>query len=101
MTAGYEGRLFIGGEFREAQSGNRFEVINPADESVVGMAADAAAEIAPVPGEDQCGRRRWSLERHVGRSRGSNQPAEGETGDDQAFHGIPLGRPGVNRPKAG
>jgi len=39
----YEGRLFIGGEFREAQSGDRFGVINPADESVVGTAADAAA----------------------------------------------------------
>ena len=43
MTAEYEGRLFIDGEFREAQSGHRFEVINPADESVVGTAADAAA----------------------------------------------------------
>jgi aldehyde dehydrogenase (NAD+) len=40
----YEGRLFIDGEFREAASGNRFEVISPADESVVGTAADAAAE---------------------------------------------------------
>ncbi len=28
MTAEYEGRLFIDGEFREAQSGQRFEVIN-------------------------------------------------------------------------
>lgn len=38
----YEGRLFIDGEFREAQSGSRYDVINPADESVVGTAADAA-----------------------------------------------------------
>lgn len=44
MTAGYEGRLFVDGEFREAQSGRRFEVINPADESIVGMAADADGE---------------------------------------------------------
>jgi hypothetical protein len=28
VTAEYEGRLFIDGEFREAQSGQRFEVIN-------------------------------------------------------------------------
>ena len=43
MIVAYEGRLFIDGEFCEAQSGRRFEVINPADESVVGTAADAAA----------------------------------------------------------
>jgi aldehyde dehydrogenase (NAD+) len=40
----YEGRLFIDGEFREAKSGRRYEVINPADESVVATAADAGAE---------------------------------------------------------
>lgn len=44
MATDYEGRLFIDGEFREARSGQRFDVINPADESVVGTAADAAAE---------------------------------------------------------
>ena len=39
-----EGRLFIDGEFREARSSpRRYDVINPADESVVGSAADAAA----------------------------------------------------------
>lgn len=37
----YEGRLFIDGEFRESRSGNRYEVINPADESVIATAADA------------------------------------------------------------
>src|ERR1039458_1519630 len=41
MTVEYEGRLFIDGEFREARSGRRFDVINPADESIVGTAADA------------------------------------------------------------
>ncbi|MBV9207041.1 MAG: aldehyde dehydrogenase family protein, partial [Actinobacteria bacterium] len=47
MTAEFEGRLFIDGELREAASGHRFEVINPADESVAGMAADAdAADVA-------------------------------------------------------
>lgn len=40
----YEGRLFIDGEFRETKSGKRYEVINPADESVVAAAADAGAE---------------------------------------------------------
>src|SRR4051812_15041405 len=40
----YEGRLFIDGEFREASSGARFEVINPADESVVGTAADGGID---------------------------------------------------------
>ena len=39
-----EGRLFIDGEFQESSSGRRFDVINPADESVVGSAADATAE---------------------------------------------------------
>lgn len=40
----YEGRLFIDGAFREAKSGKRYEVINPADESVVATAADAGAD---------------------------------------------------------
>jgi aldehyde dehydrogenase (NAD+) len=39
-----EGRLFIDGELREATGGERFEVIDPSDESVVGTAADATAE---------------------------------------------------------
>ena len=39
-----EGRLYIGGEFREAAAGGRFEVRSPSDESVVGTAADAQAE---------------------------------------------------------
>jgi aldehyde dehydrogenase (NAD+) len=42
----YEGRLYIDGKFREAKSGKRFDVINPADESVVGTAADADADDA-------------------------------------------------------
>lgn len=40
----HEGRLFIDGEFREAKSGKRYDVINPADESVVAAAADAGPE---------------------------------------------------------
>ncbi|MBS9376585.1 aldehyde dehydrogenase family protein [Rhodococcus sp. B50] len=39
-----EGRLFIDGEFREARSGRRYPVINPADESVITQAADAGTE---------------------------------------------------------
>ncbi|OBH11789.1 aldehyde dehydrogenase [Mycobacterium sp. E342] len=44
MPDDYEGRLFIDGEFREARSGERYDVFNPADESVVGTAADASAD---------------------------------------------------------
>lgn len=40
----YEGRLFIDGEFREAKSGRRYDVLNPADDSVVAAAADAGPE---------------------------------------------------------
>ncbi len=40
----HEGRLFIDGEFREAKSGNRYDVINPADESLVATAADAGSD---------------------------------------------------------
>jgi len=42
--ATYEGRLFIDGEFREAKSGKRYDVISPANETVVATAADAAPE---------------------------------------------------------
>ena len=40
----YEGRLFIDGKFVEAHSGKRYDVLNPADDSIVGTAADAAPE---------------------------------------------------------
>jgi aldehyde dehydrogenase (NAD+) len=40
----YEGRLFIDGKFTDAVAGRRYDVINPADESVVGVAADADPE---------------------------------------------------------
>jgi aldehyde dehydrogenase (NAD+) len=42
-STGFEGRLFIDGEFRAAAEGRTYEVINPTDESVVAIAADAAA----------------------------------------------------------
>jgi aldehyde dehydrogenase (NAD+) len=38
---GFEGRLFIDGEFRSAASGSTYEVISPTDEAVVALAADA------------------------------------------------------------
>ena len=37
---GFEGRLFIDGKFTEGVSGRRYDVINPADESVVATAVD-------------------------------------------------------------
>ena len=40
----YEGRLFIDGEFREARVRRPLRVYNPADDSVVGTAADAEPE---------------------------------------------------------
>jgi aldehyde dehydrogenase (NAD+) len=43
-TALPEGRLFIDGKFRDARSGCRYPVINPADESVIAEAADAGVE---------------------------------------------------------
>jgi aldehyde dehydrogenase (NAD+) len=39
-----EGRLYIDGEFVEASAGGRFDVCSPADESIVGTAADAQPE---------------------------------------------------------
>ena len=39
-----EGRLYIDGQFREAAGGGCFDVVNPADESLVGTAADGHAE---------------------------------------------------------
>ncbi|MEU4248837.1 hypothetical protein AB0F15_15650 [Amycolatopsis sp. NPDC026612] len=34
LDAEPEGRLYIDGKFREAAGGERFEVVNPADESL-------------------------------------------------------------------
>ncbi|MER7930080.1 aldehyde dehydrogenase family protein [Streptomyces sp. NPDC096057] len=39
-----EGRLYIDGEFREAATGGYFDVLNPADESLVGTAANGQAD---------------------------------------------------------
>ncbi|MDT5276554.1 MAG: aldehyde dehydrogenase [Mycobacterium sp.] len=39
-----EGRLFIDGKFAEGAAGQRYEVINPADEAVVATAVDADPE---------------------------------------------------------
>jgi aldehyde dehydrogenase (NAD+) len=51
LDAEPEGRLYIDGEFREADGGGRFEVVNPADESVVGTAADGqAGDVAAAVG---------------------------------------------------
>jgi aldehyde dehydrogenase (NAD+) len=44
MNEPREGRLFIDGTWRAAADGGTFEVINPADESHVGTAADATAQ---------------------------------------------------------
>jgi acyl-CoA reductase-like NAD-dependent aldehyde dehydrogenase len=44
MNEPREGQLFIDGEWRAASDGGTFEVINPADESFVGTAADATAD---------------------------------------------------------
>jgi acyl-CoA reductase-like NAD-dependent aldehyde dehydrogenase len=46
MATATKGRLFIGGEWQDAQSGKRFPVVNPANEEVV--AEVAAAEEADV-----------------------------------------------------
>ena len=40
----YEGRLFIDGEFREAKSGRKYDVLNPATDDVVAQASDAGPE---------------------------------------------------------
>jgi aldehyde dehydrogenase (NAD+) len=51
MNEPREGKLFIGGEWRAASDGGTFEVINPADESFVGTAADAtAADVSDAVG---------------------------------------------------
>jgi len=44
MTEPREGKLFIDGTWRAASDGGTFTVINPADESRVGTAADATAQ---------------------------------------------------------
>ena len=44
MNGPREGTLFIDGKWRTASDGSTFEVINPADESFVGTAADATAD---------------------------------------------------------
>lgn len=43
-SADLEGRLFIDGEFREAKSGKRYDILNPATDQVVAQAADAGPE---------------------------------------------------------
>jgi aldehyde dehydrogenase (NAD+) len=61
-----DGALFINGEFREASSRGRFDVINPSDESVVGSAADATAvDVADAVGAARVAfdETAWSIDR--------------------------------------
>jgi aldehyde dehydrogenase (NAD+) len=43
-TTDHEARLYIDGAFTDAAGGRRYDVINPADESVIASAADADAD---------------------------------------------------------
>lgn len=74
-----EGRLYIGGEFREAVGGGRFEVISPADESVVGEAADGRPEdvaLAVEAARKAADETRWGTD-HAFRQRVLQQFQEG------------------------
>jgi aldehyde dehydrogenase (NAD+) len=97
VTAEYEGRLFIDGEFREAQSGQRFEVINPADESVVGTAADAADEdVARAVGAARraADEGRWGTD-HAFRQRCLRQLQEGLRKESDAARALQTGEAGI------
>jgi aldehyde dehydrogenase (NAD+) len=51
MNEPREGKLFIDGQWRAASDGGTFDVVNPADESFVGTAADAtAADVSDAVG---------------------------------------------------
>ena len=60
--------LFIGGEWRPAESGERFDVVDPGTEEVIATVANAGAADAPRRGR-RGGRRPARVGRH--RRRGS------------------------------
>lgn len=93
----YEGRLFIDGEFREARSGRRYDVISPADESVVATAADASAE--DVDDAITAARRTadetdWGTN-HKFRRRCLEQLQEGLRKEVETFHSVVTAEAGV------
>ena len=95
--ADYEGRLFIDGKFREARSGRRFEVINPADESVVGTAADAADEdVARAVGAARraADEGRWGTD-HAFRQRCLRQLQEGLRKESDTARALQTGEAGI------
>ena len=95
--ADYEGRLFIDGKFREARSGRRFEVINPADESVVGTAADAADEdLARAVGAARrvADEGRWGTD-HAFRQRCLRQLQEGLRKESDTARALQTGEAGI------
>jgi len=71
VSQGMEGLLFIDGKFTEASDGGRFDVINPANEEVVGSVADAT--LKDVDAAVSAARRAfdetsWSHDRHFRRT---------------------------------
>ena len=92
-----EGRLFIDGAFREARSGGRFDVINPANESVVGTAADA--EATDVADAVAAARRAaddpsWATD-HAFRKRCLQQLQDGLRKEAQSFKDIAVAETGT------
>ena len=97
MTMEYEGRLFFDGKFREARSGRRFEVINPADESVVGTAADAAADdvaLAVTAARHAADEGSWGTD-HAFRQRCLRQLQDGLRKESDTARALQTGEAGI------
>jgi len=97
MTDVYEGRLFIDGEFRDAQAGGRFDVINPADESVVGEAADATAadvEAAVTAARRAADETSWATD-HEFRQRCLHQLQEGLRQESKVARALQTAEAGI------
>jgi aldehyde dehydrogenase (NAD+) len=97
MTVEYEGRLFLDGKFREARSGRRFEVINPADESVVGTAADAADDdvaLAVTAARHAADEGGWGID-HAFRQRCLRQLQDGLRRESDTARALQTGEAGI------
>jgi aldehyde dehydrogenase (NAD+) len=97
MTLDPEGRLYVDGEFREASGGGRFEVVNPSDETVVGLAADALPGdvVAAVTAARRAADTTTWGEDHAFRARVLRQLQEGLAAEAEAARALQIAEAGT------
>lgn len=93
----FEGRLFIDGKFTEGAAGRRYDVINPADESVIASAVDADPEDVglAVAAADEAARNTDWATNHAFRRKCLDQLRAGLREESERFRALAVAEAGT------